>query len=320
MEKYNYIQILLHDIILGNRFIKKSLYEFEKLLYLNKDIKFHEQKHVFISGLPRSGTTAILNFFYSTNEYLSLTYKKMPFVLTPNISSLLEKKKNIKKTIRMHQDGILFDLESPEALDEVFFSTYEDELKNELINYLSLLFLHSKKKRYLSKNNMNYNRINLINEILPNSIFLIPYREPLQHANSLLSQHLNFSKIQAENDFVRRYMNYLGHNEFGINHKSWSLPVKFNNFDNINYWLEQWSMFYSKIFNLYKNKNNCFFIKYESLNEVSSSEKLLSITSTTKTPNYNFKTNRKAIDINYDFKLYDEATDIYNTLNKSFVI
>ena len=49
----------------------------------------------------------------------------------------------------------------------------------------------------------------------------------MQHAYSLLTQHLNFSNLQKEDDFIRRYMNYLGHNEFGLSHKSWNKPVKF---------------------------------------------------------------------------------------------
>ena len=59
MQNYNYLQKFLHDIILGKKFIKKSLYELEKLIYL-KNKHFTNDKHVFITGLPRSGTTVLL--------------------------------------------------------------------------------------------------------------------------------------------------------------------------------------------------------------------------------------------------------------------
>ena len=36
MENYNFYQRFLHDFILGNSFIKKSLFEIEKLIYLKK--------------------------------------------------------------------------------------------------------------------------------------------------------------------------------------------------------------------------------------------------------------------------------------------
>ena len=66
---------------------------------------------------------------------------------------------------------------------------------------------------------MNYKRINIISSILPNSLFLIPIREPIQQAYSLYKQHQKFTNIQKNNDFVRRYMNYLGHFEFGADYK-----------------------------------------------------------------------------------------------------
>ena len=70
---------------------------------------------------------------------------------------------------------------------------------------------------------MNYKRIDLIKTILPNSNFLIPFREPLQHAYSLLNQHIKFIKIQNQEDFIRRYLNYLVHNKFGKKHKAWNV-------------------------------------------------------------------------------------------------
>ena len=114
----------------------------------------------------------------------------------------------------------------------------------------------------MSKNNSNYKRIDLILSLLPNALFLIPIRESLQHSYSLLTQHLHFSKLQKENDFIRKYMNYLGHHEFGINHVSWKKPNTYNNYQDINYWLEQWVLFYESIYKKYNNCSNCKFIIY----------------------------------------------------------
>ena len=60
MKNYSIIQKFLHDIFLSNNFLKKSIYEMEKILFNKKKIDFENNKHVFISGLPRSGTTALL--------------------------------------------------------------------------------------------------------------------------------------------------------------------------------------------------------------------------------------------------------------------
>ena len=97
----------------------------------------------------------------------------------------------------MHGDGITYDINSPEALDEIFFDNNEEFVVNELVNYIQLILLNKNKDKYLSKNNLNYKRIDLIQSILPNSVFLIPIREPLQHANSLLSQHRQQMIVQV---------------------------------------------------------------------------------------------------------------------------
>ena len=225
MQNYSRIQKFLHDFVLKKRFVNRSLFEIEKIIYQkNEDIK--NQLHVFITGLPRSGTTSILNFIYSTNNYASLKYKNMPFLLSPNFSKFFFKKKTSLKE-RLHGDGITFDTDSPEAFDEFFFKGDEQFVKDELINYINLILSSEKKDRYLSKNNLNFKRINLILSILPNSAFLIPIREPLQHASSLMYQHMRFTQLQLKDDFIKRYMNYLGHNEFGLNHKSWNRPNNF---------------------------------------------------------------------------------------------
>ena len=321
MQNYSGIQKFLHDLVLSKKFINKSLFELEKIIYLkNKDIK--NQSHIFITGLPRSGTTSLLNFIYSSDHYVSLTYKNMPFILSPNFSKLFNKK-NISKKERLHGDGISYDINSPEALDEIFFNSDEKFIKNELVNYIQLILLSENKDKYLSKNNLNFKRIDLINSILPNSIFLIPIREPLQHTYSLLNQHLNFSQLQQGNDFIRRYMNYLGHNEFGLNHKPWKNPINFKDLNDINYWLEQWCLFYQDILKNYQSYDNCFFIIYEELTNQNYLKVLLEKINFNQVENLNlnyFKnSNKKEIDIGYAKDAYDNAKDIYMDFKDKFM-
>ena len=321
MQNYNKVQIFLHDFVLSKKIINKSLFELEKIIYLkDKDIK--NQSHIFITGLPRSGTTSLLNFIYSSDHYASLTYKNMPFILSPNFSKLFNKK-NISKKERLHGDGISYDINSPEALDEIFFNNDEEFIKNELVNYIQLILLSESKDKYLSKNNLNFKRIDLINSILPNSIFLIPIREPLQHTYSLLNQHLNFSQLQQGNDFIRRYMNYLGHNEFGLNHKPWNNPINFKDLNDINYWLEQWCLYYQDILKKYQSYDNCFFIIYEELTNQNYLKVLLEKIYFNQVENFNlnyFKnSNKKEIDIDYAKDTYENAKDIYIDFKYKFM-
>ena len=144
MRNYNYVQRLLHDLILGNRYVNRSLLEIEKLIFLKqKNIK--DNYHLFITGLPRSGTTILLNYFYSFGEFASLKYSNMPFVMAPNISKFFYGR-NLPKKERLHSDGITFDLSSPEAFDEIFFKNQDNYVKNECLNYLNLVLISEKKK------------------------------------------------------------------------------------------------------------------------------------------------------------------------------
>ncbi len=313
MQNYSSIQKFLHDLVLSKKIINKSLFELEKIIYLkNKDI--NNKSHVFITGLPRSGTTSLLNFLFSSHEYASLTYNNMPFILSPHFSKLFHKK-NITKKERLHKDGIDFDNNSPEALDEIFFDNNEEFVKHEIVNYIQLILLSNNKTKYLSKNNLNYKRVDLIQSIFPNSIFLIPIREPLQHANSLLNQHLHFSQLQSEDHFIIRYMNYLGHHEFGLNHKPWNNPIHFSDSNNINYWIEQWCLFYELIYKKFQYYKNCHFVIYEELHNPSYVEKILNKINLEKNKNIDLQffnnSNKKDINIEYDKNIFNKSQLLY---------
>ncbi len=319
MQNYNKVQIFLHDFVLKKKIINKSLFELEKIIYL-KNIEIKCQSHIFITGLPRSGTTSILNFIYSSDEFASLTYRNMPFVLSPNFSKIFNYK-NILKKERMHKDGITYDLNSPEALDEVFLNNDDEFIKNELVNYYQLICLSENKMKYLSKNNLNFSRIDLISKLFPKSIFLIPIREPLQHSYSLFKQHKNFTELHKKDDFIRRYMSYLGHNEFGLNHKPWNNPVNCDDPNVFDYWLEQWCLFYQNILNKYQSYKSCHFVIYEELTNINYIKNLLKKINLDKINNMNlkyFKNNNIKISIDYSKSIYQIADNIYKNINTKY--
>lgn len=315
-NNYNKAQEYLHDFTLNNKIINKSLFEIEKIFFL-KENNIEKNAHIFISGLPRSGTTILLNFLFSSKEYGSLSYKNMPFILSPNINDLFFNK-TIERKERMHTDNIFIDKNSPEALDEIFFKYDEKFIKNELINYINLILSKENKNKYISKNNLNYKRVELIKSILNNCNFLIPIREPLQHSLSLLNQHRNFINLQKRDDFIRRYMNYLGHNEFGLNHKFWNEPINYRNPNELNYWLEQWYLFYEFIYKKYKFHKYCNFIIYEKLYNENYLKNLLIKLEIEKLDtidlNY-FKITRREITENFSLNLYKKSVELYKKFN-----
>lgn len=314
MYNYTKIQKFLHDLVLNKKIINRSLFEIEKIIFLKK-IDITKRSHIFITGMPRSGTTSLLNFLFSSNQYASLTYNNMPFLLSPNLSKFMQDK-NISKKERLHGDGVYYNNNSPEAFDEIFFKNSEVFVKNELTNYIQLILSNNNKEKYLSKNNLNYTRIDLINSLLPNSKFLILIREPSQQVYSLFNQHLNFSKLQKKDDFIKRYMNYLGHNEFGLDHKSWNNPINFKDFKDINYWLEQWYLFYKTIYDKYKSYKNCRFIVYEKLYNTDYVKKILKDINIEKSNklnlNYFINSNKKKINLKFENELFEKSIHIYN--------
>tara|TARA_B100001989_G_C24512611_1_gene451279 strand:- start:153 stop:1202 length:1050 start_codon:yes stop_codon:yes gene_type:complete len=289
MNNYSYLDKVLHRQFLGSNPLSYFLH---KQFYL-KNTKYnlgHKNEHVFVTGLARSGTTALLNKIFSSKEIPSLTYKQMPFILSPQISNLIVKfsrDKNNESFDRYHNDGIKIDINSPECLDEPFWiKSFEDSVNKNYISlkevpeetlsaYSNFLYQHAayqNSSRILIKNNNNHLRLISLSKYFSNSKFFVMIREPLSQARSLLNQHKNFIRIQKKDPFVLEYMNIIGHYEFGLNSKAFIYNYGESRWDEdfdkslIDYWLTQWIKTYEWILksNLL-NKSNIFSIVYEEL-------------------------------------------------------
>ena len=324
MNNYSLIQRFLHRTVLSSKFIREIMFDAEQSFFLNKDENF-DDNHVFVAGLARSGTTVLLNAIYQSNQFASLTYDDMPFILAPNFWSKISPKKNqYNIQERAHGDGVSISTKSPEAFEEVFWKTFDDNLKirKELfVKFISLILKKNKKKRYLSKNNQNIRRIDLLCEIFPYSVVLIPFRNPHQQALSLFTQHSKFSKSQNEDPFMRDYMNWIGHSEFGLDYKKiHSSNLKYPNESDLNHWLEQWYLTYNSILELSEKHREIYLIGYESLcgnpKVWSNIKNLLNIHQDNE---FFFKETKKIIDYTIDNNLSEKCYRLFESLNsKSF--
>jgi hypothetical protein len=279
--------------------------------------------HVFVAGLPRSGTTSILNAIHKSNQFASLSYEDMPFILAPNLwSKLPNSKKNLELTERAHGDGIKIGVNSPEAFEEVFWMTFEENessTKDKFRCYVELVNNKYGKERYLSKNNQNIRRLRYLANLFPNSFILIPFRNPTQQSYSLLSQHLRFLELQVSNPFVHHYMKLIGHTEFGPNY----LPIynenlKFEDRSDINHWMEQWLLTYQYCYTHLKDLHNIFFICYE---ELCSSNNywadLLKILGLIDIYDYEFKQSSKVVPMKVNECIAEKAMSLYSTIQKA---
>ncbi|MCA0998771.1 sulfotransferase [Alloyangia pacifica] len=219
---------------------------------------------ILVTSIARGGTTACLNAIYSLPQVGTNTYRDMPFITAPwlwnRLSSLMGRKTERRE--RAHGDGMEIDLDSPEAFDEVTWKLLwpgkygadgialwraEDADADcgalLRINIEKIAILRGNAEVYVSKNNANLGRLEALPRLFPDCYIVVPLRDPAAHAASLLRQHRNFVAQQSEDSFVKRYMEDIGHFEFGLVHR----PILFPGFDatafpldSPDYWLAYW--------------------------------------------------------------------------------
>lgn len=229
------------------------------------------QPPIFITSLARGGTTAILNSMHEMDGIATHLYRDMPFVAAPILwSRFAGGRKDMAERERAHGDGMKISLDSPEAFDEIFwrlhwpskYSKKQIDLwsQSDLDPKATAFFERQMAKiahlrqpersksgetpvRYLSKNNANLARLEVLPIMFEGCDIVVPLRGPAAHAASLHRQHINFEKIHAEDDFVKRYMRDIGHLEFGALQRPIGFdPAALTGYEpsDPNYWLAYW--------------------------------------------------------------------------------
>ncbi|MEN8230947.1 MAG: sulfotransferase domain-containing protein, partial [Bacteroidota bacterium] len=146
---------------------------------------------------------------------------------------------------------------------EVDEQTYENYLA-----YQKLICPKNKESTYLAKNNNLILRYKSLRSHNPDFKIVMIFRNPLAHAYSLLTQYNRFCDMHEADPFTLDYMNWLGHHEFGLNHKVFNLELidtrnRYNT-SSINYWIAIWISYYTHILSL-KGDENLFLIEYTDL-------------------------------------------------------
>ena len=269
------------------RAIQLALADIETQIYKKSIEAIEIESPVFIAGLPRSGTSVLLQALSSLSAFTSPSYRQMPFVLCPllwdNISCPFRKNSDFVE--RAHGDGLKINYDSPEAFEEVVWNAFWGEkyhkdsidifgvqrrtsFEDYYLGYIKKILAISSKEnpRYLSKNNANISRLSIIKEIFKDAKIIVPFREPRQHAASLLKQHLRFLEIHKEDRFSKSYMDYLGHYEFGELHRPFNFEGRPSGDPRkIDYWISYWESAYQHLL----KQDGVFFLDYDRLCEES---------------------------------------------------
>jgi len=275
-KSYSLVDRALHHVAFTLPFVQRSLGDLENDLYRREMAGVVSREEVFITGVPRAGTTLVLELLYGTGEFASFTYRDMPFILAPLLWRRLSmsSRKEAIRAERAHGDGMKVSFDSPEAFEEVawlaFLGDYvlrertvapvpPDAVTPEAAAGLQMLvrklLLASRgpdtgpPRRYLSKNNANISRLRALERIFPTARVLVVFRDPLAQVASLMTQHRRFLAEHAEDRFSQRYMRWIGHFEFGANFR----PIDFEGRyardgltrePDVGFWLDYWASAY----------------------------------------------------------------------------
>ena len=215
---------------------------------------------IIVTGLARAGTTALLRNLYTHPRLWSFTYRHMPFLMASR-SWLKLNRRSEPPTERSHRDGIMVDLDSPEAFDEYFWrvvlqESYYSESGlskhkvsgEQIASWEKLVSQHlTDEDIYLSKNNNFLLRLESFLEARPDYRVVIVFRQPLAHAKSLLRQQRLQTEEQERDPFIIDYMDMLGHNEFGKHRLDFLFDdtgYLYEDPQDLNYWVERWIKYY----------------------------------------------------------------------------
>lgn len=271
---YSTVDRMLHRVAFASVPVQIGLSTTENRLYRRRLDGLEPERPVFVTGLPRSGTTLLLEMCHQTGEFVAHTYRQMPFVINPLMWNAFSKRfrRNAAARERAHGDGMLIATDSPEALEEMLWMPFWKEHygrsaitpwspQEEAAAFLPFFRGHMTKmlalpadggaqpRRYLSKNNLNIARIDWLRAAFPDARFVVPFREPRQHAASLLRQHRNFLAQHRQDPFVREYMAAIGHFDFGenlrpVNFNGWLDADKIPDPETLDFWLAYWTSAY----------------------------------------------------------------------------
>ena len=291
--RYSFLDRLLHKSAFVGIEIQKSLADIEDRMHAARLTPIDVRQPVFITSLPRAGTTLLLDLVAAHRGFVTHTYRCMPFVLCPILWDSVSRgfRRPSEARERAHGDGMLVGYDSPEAFEEVMWKAFwpakyradgialwseqdrNPEFEQFFTSHIRKLMLlgaqpGGETARYVSNNNANIGRIGLLSRIFPDSTIVIPFRNPVNQAASLLRQHQRFIDIHREDPFTRYYMESIGHYEFGGAMRLIDFPPV-EGLDaqsdpmSGNFWLAYWIRVYTHL--LKEERSNLHFFDFDKL-------------------------------------------------------
>ena len=267
---YSGLDRLLHRVAFAGPFVQLTAADIEHALWGSTYSRVHAGRPIFITSLPRAGTTLMLEALNRLPSLATHVYRDMPFVMAPVLWSRLSGpfRQPSQLSERAHGDGMEIGFDSPEAFEEILWRTFwpakytptgitlwsaadaNEDARRFFVDHMKKIVALRRPGRpadgrYVSKNNGNIARLEALRALFPDAAILLVLRHPLDHARSLLRQHRNFLTMHQETPFVRRYMDDIGHYEFGELHRPIGFPGLREHLQGqdpltLGYWLGYW--------------------------------------------------------------------------------
>ena len=257
-SSYSLLSRTLHRLALHGPAQLEMFFDIETGTAPRPPVAASEGRHIFVAGLARAGTTVLMRAIHESGMFASLTYRDMPFVVAPNLWARVSgrSRREIGKTERAHGDGVYVDFDSAEALEEPFWRTFcgQDYIRPDALvphevdaetvekyrKFVAHVLTRYGLPRYLAKNNNSILRLKYLVEAFPRGLVIIPFRDPMAQAVSLHRQHKRFAV--NPDPFIRDYMTWLAHHEFGQDHRPYVIGDRGPNGspDAIDYWVSMW--------------------------------------------------------------------------------
>lgn len=288
-SNYSVLDRAIHRLAFANPSIQATAADIERILYGKRFRHLAVESPVFVTSLPRAGTTLFLEILNRVPGLATHSYRDMPFVLAPilwdAVSRGFRRPPDLRE--RAHGDGMAVGYDSPEAFEEVLWRAFwpakyegerialwsehdevrefRDVFRDHIRKIMVLRSGEGSRKRYASKNNANIARIGFLTKLFPDCIILVPFRDPIAQAASLLRQHRRFRTLHERDAFSKKYMDDIGHLEFGELHR----PIQFDGMnevqsgyrpDTLDYWIAYWERAFGHIL---RHKDAVLLVSYE---------------------------------------------------------
>lgn len=288
LSDYSLADRLVHKIAFASEIPQQLLLDMEQKRFGAQIAAQPIGAPIFVTSLPRAGTTLLLEVLAQHPDLVSHSHRDMPFVLSPMMWQHMTRRFQVEQDLkeRSHGDGLKVNVDSPEAFEEVLWmrafpshfnedgiAPWDDPLSPEFIarftRHMQSLIASRRTTgdrlaRYLSKNNANIARVGALSAAFPDAAILVPLRDPLDQARSLLKQHQKALESHTQSGFAKAYARDIGHWEFGANHR----PLMFGQMaaiarqyspETIDYWLHYWIEAYRAV----AGRDDCIFVDME---------------------------------------------------------